>query len=337
MDSDRFQTGPCRVGEMERLRALLNDVFITERDGDGDLFEFAPLLYSEENVENLRVVRQGKRLVGHAGILPRSIHWRGQTFEAGLIGGVCARQDLRGQGIGTVAMEDVARRMEELELDFGVLWTGSPQFYQRLGWRHGGGIVVMGIQEAAGEVVGGHEIMPLEESPFGPEDCHGMHLKAARHEVVRTAEETRTLMTAAGRATWIALEGGRLAGYATFTGEFIREIEGTADVCISLLEHGASEGLRRCVFPLNDARIEPIEQALPVHIDRRPLGMSLIVNRSNLVETIVAETGMEAGEMGIGPGASEDMLMMGIFGGPEREPADEPLPLDIHIGYLDHV
>ncbi len=337
MEVDRFKVGPCRVSEMQQLRTLLNKVFMEERNATGDLFTFAPLLYTEENIENLRVVRERKRIVGHAGILPRSIRWRGQVFEVGLVGGVCARRDLRGLGVGTLVMEDVAQRMEELELDFGVLWTGSPGFYQRLRWRLAGGVVLMGIQEAMGQSSTRHEIMRIEETPFGPEDCYRLHVKAARHEVVRTPEETRTLMTAEHVDTLIGLEGGRLAGYATSTGRVIQEIEGHAEVCMSLIDRGASMGVRRCVFPLNDPRIAAIEGTLPVHVDRRPLGMVLIINRTTLVEKIVEETGISAEELGIGLTASDEMVMMGIFGGPERQPEDEPLPLDIHVSYLDHV
>ncbi|MFP4250248.1 MAG: GNAT family N-acetyltransferase [Armatimonadota bacterium] len=330
--------GPCTIKELPRLQALLNEVFITERDAEGDLFDYAPLLYAEENVENLRVVREGKRLVGHAGILPRSIRWRDQTFEAGLIGGVCARKELRGEGIGTLAMEDAADRMTELGLDFGVLWTGSHGFYERLGWRIAGGITIMGIQEAAAEPVEvGYEIVRLSESPFGPQNCHRLHEDAVRHEVARAPDETAILMQTGERDTWIALEGGCPAGYATFQGTMIREIEGNAAVSIALVQHAASEGARRCVFPLNDPRISAIADALPVRVERRSLGMFLIVDRESLISKIAEETGEAPADLGIGAEESDDVLIGRIFGQPEREPSDAPLPLDIHIGYLDHV
>lgn len=323
---------------MPHLRSLLNEVFITERDSSGDLFEFAPLLYSEANVQNLRVVRSGSRLVGHAGILPRPIRWRGQVFQVGLIGGVCARQELRGQGIGTIAMEDAARRMEEIGLDFGVLWTGSPGFYERLGWRTAGGICVMGMQEAADTEIELHfEIMPLAESPFDPAKCHRLHEQAARNEVVRTCEETEALLSIGGRETFIALRGGRLGGYAVKTGETIREIEGDAAICIALLHHLAAEGARQCIFARSDPRIDAIEGALPVNLQRRPLGMVLIVDRASLLAKIADETGRSAGELGLGDDLSDDDLIARVFGSPEDEPSEEPLPVDVHIDYLDHV
>lgn len=334
---DRLTVGPCRPNELPALRALLNEVFITEREAVGDLFEHAPLLYAEANVENLRVVRRGREIVGHAGILERPIRWRGQTLRAGLIGGVCARRELRGMGIGTLAIEDAAAHMRALGLDFGVLWTGSPGFYERLGWRHAGGISTVRIVEAAEADEVRHEILPLSESPFTPDDCHALHEAAGRNEVVRTVEETRAVMTAGGGDALLALAGGRLVGYAAHDGHAVGEIEGDAAACVSLIIAAARIGCHLCVFPLNDSRLEPIAAALPVDLQRRPLGMVLIVTRPGLVGKLEAETGLTAAELGVGPELDDGALLMRIFGDAERQPSDEPLPLDIHIGYLDHV
>lgn len=337
MPRSDLQVGPCRRRQLPQLRELLNDVFVEERGGEGDIFQYAPLLYHEGNAENLRVVRRGRRLVGHAGILPREIRWRGQRLRAGLIGGVCCRKELRGGGIGTLAMEDAARRMAELGLHFGVLWTGSPGFYRRLGWRHAGGITIMRIAEAGGEGEVRREIMHLDESPFGPGPCHRLHLEAGRNEIVRTEEETATLLTTYHRGAILALEGGRLDGYAAHRETDLGEIEGDAETCIALISRAAVEGHRVCIFPLGDPRIPAIQEALPVDVERRSLGMLLIVNRASLVETVATELQTTPEELGLGPEESDEVLMMRIFGQPERQPSDEPLPLDIHIGYLDHV
>ncbi len=337
MKASDLPVGPCRRRELPRLRELLNQVFITERGAGGDIFEFAPLLYSEQNVENLRVVRRGRAIVGHAGILPRRIRWRGQVLHAGLIGGVCCREDLRGQGIGTLAMQDVARRMAQLQLDFGVLWTGSPGFYRRLGWRHGGGISIMRIAEAAGEGAVQREIIPLSDSPLGPADCHALHAGAGRDEVLRTPEETELLLSTGTRDALLALRGGRLVGYAAHDGSTVREIEGDADTCVALLSHAAALGHRLCVFPLNDPRLPAIAQALPVDIQRGPLGMILIVGREGLVAKIAEEAGSSPDDLGIGSDVDTEVLAARLFGSPDDEPTDRPLPMHLHIDYLDHV
>jgi len=337
MAAANLTAGPCRLKELSALRRLLNEVFITERGAQGDLFAYAPLLYAEDNVENLRVVRQGRTIVGHAGILERPVRWRGQVLRAGLIGGVCARQDLRGEGIGTLAMQSAAERMAELGLNFGVLWSGRGGFYERLGWRHAGGVSVMGI--AAGAEAGDvrHEIMTLAESPFSPEDCHEMHVAAARNEVMRTPEETRIALTTGSRGALLALEGGRLDGYAAHGATNVGEMEGDVAACVSLISHAATLGHRICVFPLNDPRIPAIEAALPVAVQRRPLGMVLVVERAGVVAKIEAETGSSAAELGISADLDGDAFLARVFGDADRSASDDPLPLDVHIDYLDHV
>ena len=337
MAAANLTAGPCRLKELPALRRLLNEVFITERGAQGDLFAYAPLLYAEANLGNLRVVRRGRTIVGHAGILERPIRWRGQVLRAGLIGGVCARQDLRGEGIGTLAMQSAAERMAELRLDFGVLWSGSGGFYERLGWRHAGGIAIMGIAEVAEDGDVRHEIMALAESPFPPEECHELHAAAGRNEVMRTPEETHIALTSAPHGALLALAGGRLDGYAAYSGTSLAEIEGDVAACVSLISHAATLGQRICVFGLNDARIPAIEAALPVSTQRRPLGMVLVVDRAGLVGKIEAETGLSAAELGIVADLDDEALLARVFGDADRPASDDPLPLDLHIGYLDHV
>ncbi len=333
----QMKVGPCHPKDLPALRKLLNEVFVQEREVTGDIFEYAPLMYTPENAENLRIVRHRGRIVGHAGILPRTIRWRGQTLRAGFVGGVCCRQSMRGRGVGTLAMRDAADHMARLGLDFGVLWTGSPGFYERLGWRTGGGLTRVSIAEAAGESPVVREIMPIDESPFGPDACHRLHEAAGRNEVIRTQEETATLLTTYYRGATLALEGGRPDGYFAHRDTDLGEIEGDAPTCIALLARAAEEGYRACPFPLHDPRLPAITEALPVQVTVQPLGMLLITGRESLVARICAESGASPEELGIGEDVSIEVLTARIFGQPDREPTDDPLPLDIHIGYLDRV
>ena len=65
--------------------------------------------------------------------------------------------------------------------------------------------------EAAEGGASGFEVMPLEESPFRPEDCHRLHEAAGRNEVIRTPQETQVQMSIPTRSVWIGLVGGHLA------------------------------------------------------------------------------------------------------------------------------
>jgi len=105
----------------------------------------------------------------------------------------------------------------------------------------------------------------------------------------------------------------------------------------ALLTEAARRGCRLCVFPLKDPRLAPIESALPVEVQRRPLGMVLIVARAGLVAKLEAETGLSAVGLGVGLDLSDEAVLARVFGDQSRQVADAPLPLDIHIDYLDHV
>lgn len=332
--ADDLQVGPCTVAELPQLSDLLDDVFIRERKGSGVIFDFAPLLYHERNVEQLRVVRRADEIIGHAGILERPIAWRGQVFRAGLIGGVCAREDLRGQGIGTIAMQDVARHMAGMGLDFGVLWTGSHGFYERQGWRIAGGLSRLKVPAGERPMPEGIEVMTLEAGPSGIETCHALHVAAGRNEVVRTVEETRAVTHK--REVWVAVQGAELVGYTIGKGDTVRELEGGAQACIALLSHLAQQQDLLTVLPLHDVRTAPILAALGAERTPSPLGMCLIVSRERFLGKVSAELGRPAEEFGVTPLMSDEEVMQVVFRDHEDDWSGD-LPLDIFIDYADHV
>lgn len=331
---EELRVGPCTVAELPQLSELLEEVFIRERKGSGAIFDFAPLLYRESNVEQLRVVSRGKEIVGHAGILERPIAWRGQVFRAGFIGGVCAREDLRGQGIGTLAMQDAMRHMGRMGLDFGVLWTGSHGFYERLGWRSAGGLTLLQVPAGERSLPAGIEVMAMEQGPFGIEACHALHVAACRHEVVRTVEETRAVTHK--RDVWVAVQGAELVGYAISNGPIIRELEGGPQACVALVGHLAHGQDVQTVLPLHDPRASALETALGAEATRVPLGMCCVVNREQLLSKISAELGRPAEEFRVTPDMSDEQVMRVIFGGPDDDWTGD-LPLDIFIDWADHV
>ncbi len=66
----------------------------------------------------------------------RDFAWQiaGAFFRGAMIGMVWTRPAARGRGLASRLLEDVVRRLRERGLDFAVLWSGIPAFYERLGW-----------------------------------------------------------------------------------------------------------------------------------------------------------------------------------------------------------
>ncbi|MGY4380095.1 aminoglycoside 2'-N-acetyltransferase I [Bradyrhizobium sp. i1.3.6] len=68
-------------------------------------------------------------LVCHVGIYFRTVTWNGQKVHIGGIGGVCTREDRRGRGYATMAIDAAIHTMRANEaVRFGLLFSESNNF-----------------------------------------------------------------------------------------------------------------------------------------------------------------------------------------------------------------
>ncbi|HVF03976.1 MAG TPA: GNAT family N-acetyltransferase [Frankiaceae bacterium] len=80
------------------------------------------------------VVRtDGAGCVAHAAVVPRTLYVAGSPVRAGYVEAVATRPDAQRRGHGTSVMRAVAEVLRGA-YDLGALSTGSPEFYERLGW-----------------------------------------------------------------------------------------------------------------------------------------------------------------------------------------------------------
>lgn len=80
------------------------------------------------------IVRDGVEVIGHAAVVPRTIHVGGTHFAAGYVEAVGVRPDRQGEGIGSALMTEVDAVLRS-SYELGVLGTGRRAFYTRLGWQ----------------------------------------------------------------------------------------------------------------------------------------------------------------------------------------------------------
>ena len=76
-------------------------------------------------------------LVCHVGIYFRTVTWNGQKVHIGGIGGVCTREDRRGRGYATVAIDAAVHTIRANEaVRFALLFCEPHNFafYQSRGW-----------------------------------------------------------------------------------------------------------------------------------------------------------------------------------------------------------
>jgi len=81
--------------------------------------------------EQIRVVEEDGQIASSVRIFNREIY--GGLRLAG-IGSVGTSPKYRGQGYATMLLKDAIRIMEEQGSDISILFTGSPTFYERVGW-----------------------------------------------------------------------------------------------------------------------------------------------------------------------------------------------------------
>ncbi len=77
-------------------------------------------------------------VVCHVGITRRSGTWNGRKVLIGGIGGVATREDCRGRGYATLAINAAIQTLtEERAADFGMLFCDphNSAFYEKLGWQ----------------------------------------------------------------------------------------------------------------------------------------------------------------------------------------------------------
>ncbi len=74
-----------------------------------------------------------QRVVAHASVILRELEVGDRTLAAGYVEAVGTESAARGEGHGTRAMIEIAKIIRR-DFELGALSTGTPEFYERLGW-----------------------------------------------------------------------------------------------------------------------------------------------------------------------------------------------------------
>jgi ribosomal protein S18 acetylase RimI-like enzyme len=120
----------CRLEELPALARLTNRVF---RPSGGSMSAEYPLVFREENLEQLRVIDRDGELVSHVGICVREALILGVPLRVASIGAVCTDPTCRGAGLASRLMEDVRAHAIARGADL-MLISGGRGLYHRLGY-----------------------------------------------------------------------------------------------------------------------------------------------------------------------------------------------------------
>jgi aminoglycoside 2'-N-acetyltransferase I len=120
-------TDDLAPAEIRDLRRLLRGAF---EDDEGGFTEHD----WQHGLGGLHFLAQlDGRIVGHAAVGRRPIGIGERILRAGYVEAVAVARDLRRRGVGSALMRAANERIAQA-FEIGVLATGSPSFYERIGW-----------------------------------------------------------------------------------------------------------------------------------------------------------------------------------------------------------
>jgi predicted N-acetyltransferase YhbS len=124
----------CSLGEINSLVGLLDEEFIFSRGRSISLINRMPGLFDAENLSNIYLAKVDNAI--RSSVCVRRFNWitTDAVLQGAMIGLVYTHPETRGRGLASLLMRTVQTELEKSGVDFGVLWTGIPKFYRKLGW-----------------------------------------------------------------------------------------------------------------------------------------------------------------------------------------------------------
>lgn len=113
--------------------SLVNKVFREERGNLAHTMEKEfPLLLSEKNSENMKIIQEDGMICSAVNFLPKKIAIEGVPVSTASIGAVCTHPHYRGRGYSTEILRNVEEKMKEIGVNLCLI-SGTRDLYKRWG------------------------------------------------------------------------------------------------------------------------------------------------------------------------------------------------------------
>ena len=121
-----------RKEEFTQVIRLVNYVFRESSNRPSNMEKWYPLLFNNDNLENMRIMCEDDRPVSHLGISESEIVIYGCKTKIGSIGAVCTHPEYRKRGFASLLLEDGIKKMNEDGADIALV-SGGRNLYKRAG------------------------------------------------------------------------------------------------------------------------------------------------------------------------------------------------------------
>jgi len=207
---------PCTAADLPGVIALVDAAM---RGGtDQSMRTDYPLVYRDDNLENIRVISLFGEVVSVVPFLPRDVVLDDCRFRIGIISPTATAPAHRKKGFGLRCLQSCIEQMARTECDLSVLWTlaGTFPFYEHGGYQ---AVRCQGAHYICGPDAGhlfadnGEQIVELARSDSSLLSAIRSAHEREAHGVLRAPDEYPALFGLPGMRTLVALRNGRFAAY----------------------------------------------------------------------------------------------------------------------------
>lgn len=123
----------AHLSELKKIEEMSNCVFRSYGKSNPTMFEEFPLLFSKDNIENIRIIVEDENPVANINYLPQMLSIYGHNVNVATLGGVGTLEEYRGRGYGTILLNDCIKRMtHEQNIDL-LFISGNRNMYRTAG------------------------------------------------------------------------------------------------------------------------------------------------------------------------------------------------------------
>jgi predicted N-acetyltransferase YhbS len=129
-----YEIRECKPSELTTVIERLDQEFVFSKQRSVSLSKRFPNTLSVAKIKQIRVAVSDGVICGALSI--RMFEWviKRQVWHGAMVGMVWVESQHRGEGIGSKLLSSARQFLHESDVDFGILWTGAPTFYERAGW-----------------------------------------------------------------------------------------------------------------------------------------------------------------------------------------------------------
>jgi len=248
----------CAQVDLGELVALVNGIF--RPDGSQDIRSDYPLVYREQNLPNIRLIRVDGRIVAEVPFIPWTVVHEGCRFTIGVISPTATHVDHRHRGYGLRCLNSCVECMVRQKIDLSVLWTEVPTFtfYNHAafqGVRDQGYMFPCGRDDASRFKHHGEQVVEYDpQSPRFLSQIMSMH-EAEPCGFLRLEDDASVFYSLPLLTTHLALRGGEPAAYLCVSRSSnkpgIIEAGGDAEGVETLVHHALLQLPERTQIPIH--------------------------------------------------------------------------------------